>query len=362
MSTSSSSNQNNYILTPYEDPTTFGDVNFTTRLKFDSVLHAVNGPEFIRCVEAEISLKSLSSTYNNLFPLGESDSDRRFECRMTNTPYGPELYLALGGPPAPNPPPPQPEDVLRWQKYFKEVSNQFDRQCQIIEVIRSFSANTSLKVFNPILNDRTKTFRTRIDEFLNIVMANFTKFKHKVIFKLKEKWTSQPPITSEAEYIAVKATMEQIQDALIKYEATDFTSDDSFCAQLQSKLQHNDFINAIKWYNKKLKAGTPIIKSEFVEEIEDCFISEGHINDAQFDVKHPRNAHSALFASSSPSVLPHHASYAASTTTQVRRLSDFKGDDQKFNDYVSQQIRAARERERNSRSTTSPARTTSPST
>ena len=73
MSSSSSKYQNPYVLTPYEDPTSFGDVDFTTRLKYDIVKHAVNGPEFLRCVDSEISSKGLSSTYNDLYPYGQSD-------------------------------------------------------------------------------------------------------------------------------------------------------------------------------------------------------------------------------------------------------------------------------------------------
>ena len=83
MSSSSSKYQNPYVLTPYEDPTSFGDVDFTTRLKYDIVKHAVNGPEFLRCVDSEISSKGLSSTYTDLFPLGQSDFERRLQCRMT---------------------------------------------------------------------------------------------------------------------------------------------------------------------------------------------------------------------------------------------------------------------------------------
>ena len=66
MSSSSSKYQSPYVLTPYEDPTSFGDVDFTTRLKYDIVKHAVNGPEFLRCVDSEISSKGLSSTYFRL--------------------------------------------------------------------------------------------------------------------------------------------------------------------------------------------------------------------------------------------------------------------------------------------------------
>ena len=260
MSSSASKYQNPYVLTPYEDPTSFGDVDFTTRLKYDIVKHAVNGPEFLRCVDSEISSKGLSSTYTDLFPLGQSDFERRLQCRMTNTPYSPDLYLALGGPPYLNPPPPQPEDFVQWPILSKNVAKQFDRQSQVFEIIRSFSSSASLKLFNPILNDRTKSFRTRIDDIHQLVMSNFNKFQHKIIFKLQERWTSLPPITSEAEYTAVKATMEQIQDALIKYGSTDFTTDQAFCAQLKSRLQHTDFLDAIKSYNKQSKAGTPIDK------------------------------------------------------------------------------------------------------
>ena len=185
MSSSSSKYQNPYVLTPYEDPTSFGDVDFTTRLKYDIVKHAVNGPEFLRCVDSEISSKGLSSTYNDLFPLGQSDFERRLQCRMTNTPYSPDLYLALGGPPFHNPPPPQPEDFVQWPILSKNVAKQFDRQSQIFEIIRSFSSSASLKHFNPILIDRTKTFRTRIDNINELVMSNFNKFQHKIIFKLQ---------------------------------------------------------------------------------------------------------------------------------------------------------------------------------
>ena len=101
-------------------------------------------------------------------------------------------------------------------------------------------------------------------------MSNFNKFQHKIIFKLQERWTSSlPPITTEAEYIAVKATMEQNQDALIEYGSADFKTDQAFCAQLKSRLQHTeDFLDAIKWYNKHSKAGTPIAKPDFIQEIE----------------------------------------------------------------------------------------------